>query len=156
DLDPAVITYIMEKENLSAAEVINILNKKSGVYGLSDNLSSDFRDLAEAAANGNKQAEVTLDAYALRVAKYIGAYTAEMRGVDAICFTAGAGENNSTVREKVCSYLSYLGTSFDSEKNKLRGEEFFLSKPEDKVQVMVIPTDEELSIARQTVEVLNK
>ena len=156
DLDPAVITYIMEKENLSAAEVINILNKKSGVYGLSDNLSSDFRDLAEAAASGNKQAEVTLDAYALRVAKYIGAYTAEMCGVDAICFTAGAGENNSTVRAKVCSYLSYLGTSFDSEKNKLRGEEIFLSKPEDKVQLMVIPTDEELSIARQTVEVLNK
>ena len=156
DLDPAVITYIMEKENLSAAEVVNILNKKSGVYGLSDYLSSDFRDLAEAAANGNEQAEVTLDAYALRVAKYIGAYTTEMQGVDAICFTAGAGENNSTVRQKVCEYLSYLGTSFDEEKNKIRGEEFFLSKPEDKVQLMVVPTDEELSIARQTEKVLNK
>ena len=156
DLDPAVITYIMEKENLSAAEVVNILNKRSGVYGLSDYLSSDFRDLAEAAANGNEQAEVTLDAYALRVAKYIGAYTTEMQGVDAICFTAGAGENNSTVRQKVCEYLSYLGTSFDEEKNKIRGEEFFLSKPEDKVQLMVVPTDEELSIARQTEKVLNK
>ena len=156
DLDPAVITYIMEKENLSAAEVVNILNKRSGVYGLSDYLSSDFRDLAEATANGNEQAEVTLDAYALRVAKYIGAYTTEMQGVDAICFTAGAGENNSTVRQKVCEYLSYLGTSFDEEKNKIRGEEFFLSKPEDKVQLMVVPTDEELSIARQTEKVLNK
>ena len=144
----------MQKENISAAEVMNILNKKSGVLGLSDNLSSDFRDLAEAAANGNKKAETALDAYALRVAKYIGAYTVEMGGVDAIVFTAGAGENNGTVREKISSYLGFLGTSFDSEKNKLRGEEFFLSKPDDKVALMVIPTDEEMSIARQTVELL--
>ncbi len=154
DIDPAAINYIMQKENISAAEVMNILNKKSGVLGLSDNLSSDFRDLAEAAANGNKKAETALDAYALRVAKYIGAYTVEMGGVDAIVFTAGAGENNSTVREKISSYLGILGTSFDSEKNKIRGEEFFLSKPEDKVALMVIPTDEEMSIARQTVAVL--
>ena len=157
DLDPAVITYIMQKENISAAEVMSILNKKSGILGLSDGLSSDFRDLAEAEANGNKQAGVALDAYALRVAKYIGAYTAEMNGVDAICFTAGAGENNATVREKIGKYLGYLGTSFDEKKNReLRGVEFFLSQPEDKVQVMVIPTDEELSIARQTVEILNR
>ena len=157
DLDPAVITYIMQKENISAAEVMSILNKKSGILGLSDGLSSDFRDLAEAEANGNKQAGVALDAYALRVAKYIGAYTAEMNGVDAICFTAGAGENNAAVREKIGKYLGYLGTSFDEKKNReLRGVEFFLSQPEDKVQVMVIPTDEELSIARQTVEILNR
>ena len=154
DLDPAVITYLMEKENMSAPEVLNVLNKKSGVYGLSDGLSSDFRDLAEAAASGNEQAAVTLDAYALRVAKYIGAYATEMQGVDAIVMTAGAGENNSTVREKICKYLGWLGTSFDPEMNKIRGEEFFLSKPEDKVQLMVVPTNEELAIARQTVGVV--
>ena len=154
DLDPAVITYLMEKENMSAPEVLNVLNKKSGVLGLSDGLSSDFRDLAEAAASGNEQAAVTLDAYALRVAKYIGAYATEMQGVDAIVMTAGAGENNSTVREKICKYLGWLGTSFDPEMNKIRGEEFFLSKPEDKVQLMVVPTNEELAIARQTVGVV--
>ncbi len=154
DLDPAVITYLMEKENMSAPEVLNVLNKKSGVLGLSDGISSDFRDLSEAAASGNEQAEVTLDAYALRVAKYIGAYATEMQGVDAIVMTAGAGENNSNVREKICSYLGWLGTSFDPEMNKIRGEEFFLSKPEDKVQLMVVPTNEELAIARQTVGVV--
>ncbi len=154
DLDPAVITYLMEKENMSAPEVLNVLNKKSGVLGLSDGISSDFRDISEAAASGNEQAEVTLDAYALRVAKYIGAYATEMQGVDAIVMTAGAGENNSTIREKICSYLGWLGTSFDPEMNKIRGEEFFLSKPEDKVQLMVVPTNEELAIARQTVGVV--
>lgn len=155
DVDPSVITFIMQKENLSAAEVLDILNKKSGVLGLSDGFSSDFRDLAEAAEKGNKEADTALDAYALRVAKYIGAYTAEMNGVDAIVFTAGAGENNSEVRKRVAAYLGYLGTSFDEEKNKLRGQEFFLSRPEDKVQLMVVPTDEELMIARETVEVLS-
>ena len=155
DLDPSVISFIMQKENKSASEVMDILNKKSGVLGLSDGFSSDFRDLAEAADNGNKAADTALEAYALRVAKYIGAYTVEMCGVDAIVFTAGAGENNGAVRERVCKYLGFLGTSFDKEKNKLRGEEFFLSKPGDKVQLMVVPTDEELSIARQTVEVLS-
>lgn len=156
DIDPSAITYIMQKENLSAAEVIGILNKESGILGLSDGLSSDFRDLAEASAKGDKKAETALDVYALRVAKYIGAYTVEMGGVDAIVFTAGAGENNCTVREKISSYLTFLGTSFDSEKNKLRGEEFFLSKPSDKVALMVVPTDEEISIANQTVRVLEK
>ncbi len=154
DIDPAVITYLMEKENMSAPEVLNILNKKSGILGLSDGISSDFRDISEAVASGNEQAEVTLDAYALRVAKYIGAYATEMQGVDAIVMTAGAGENNSTVREKICKYLGWLGTSFDPEMNKIRGEEFFLSKPEDKVQLMVVPTNEELAIARQTVGVV--
>ncbi len=154
DIDPAVITYLMEKENMSAPEVLNILNKKSGILGLSDGISSDFRDISEAVASGNEQAEVTLDAYALRVAKYIGAYATEMQGVDAIVMTAGAGENNSTVREKICKYLGWLGTSFDPEMNKIRGEELFLSKPEDKVQLMVVPTNEELAIARQTVGVV--
>ncbi len=156
DIDPAVITYIMRKENISADEVLNILNKKSGVLGLSDGFSQDFRDLAEAAEKGNEQADIALEAYGLRVAKYIGAYAAEMNGVDAIIFTAGAGENNSAVRAKVSQYLDYLGTSFDKEKNKERGREIILSKPEDKVKLMVVPTDEELSIARQTVEIIGK
>ncbi|MBQ7725346.1 MAG: acetate kinase [Lachnospiraceae bacterium] len=156
DLDPSIITFLMQKENLSAEEVLNILNKKSGVFGLSGGISSDFRDINDAANNGNELAETALQTYCLRVAKYIGAYTAEMNGVDAITFTAGIGENDSRVRELVCSYLGYLGTSFDSEKNKLKGQETFLSKPGDKVQILVVPTDEELAIARQTVEVLSK
>ena len=154
DLDPSVITFIMQKENKSAAEVLDILNKKSGMLGLSDGYSSDFRDLAAAAEEGNKEADQALDAFSLRVAKYIGAYTAEMNGVDAIVFTAGAGENNSEVRRRIASYLGFLGISFNEENNKLRGREFFLSRPEDKVQLLVVPTDEELMIARQTVEVL--
>ncbi len=156
DLDPAVITYLMEKENMSAPEVLNVLNKKSGILGLSGGLSSDFRDIAQAADSGNEVAATALEAYALRVAKYIGAYAAEMQGVDAIVMTAGAGENNIAIREKICSYLGWLGTSFDPEMNKIRGEEIFLSKPEDKVQLMVVPTNEELAIARQTVGVVNK
>ena len=155
DLDPSIIPFLMGKEGISAEEVLNILNKKSGVLGVSDGFSSDFRDLAEAADKGNKEADTALDVYALRVAKYIGAYAAEMNGVDAIVFTAGAGENNGEVRKRVAAYLDYLGTSFDESKNGLRGEEFFLSKSDDKVQLMVVPTDEELMIARQTVEVLN-
>ncbi len=155
DLDPSIITFLMSKEGLSADEVLNILNKKSGVLGVSDGFSSDFRDLAEAAEKGNKEADTALSVYALRVAKYIGAYAAEMNGVDAIVFTAGAGENNPEVRKRICGYLGFLGASFDEKKNELRGQEFFLSKPEDRVQLMVIPTDEELSIARQTVEVIN-
>lgn len=154
DIDPAVITYLMNKENLTADGVLDILNKKSGVLGLSDGFSQDFRDLAEAARNGNKQADTALEAYGLRVAKYIGAYAAEMNGVDAIVFTAGAGENNPVVRAKVCQYLDYLGTSFDREQNEIRGKEIFLSKPSDKVALMVVPTDEELSIARQTVKIV--
>lgn len=154
DIDPGVITYLMNKEHISAEEVLTILNKKSGVLGLSDGFSQDFRDLAEAASNGNTQADTALEAFGLRVAKYIGAYAAEMNGVDAIVLTAGAGENNPVVRSKVCQYLDYLGTSFDKEKNEIRGKEIFLSKPEDKVALMVVPTDEELSIARQTVKIV--
>lgn len=156
DIDASVITYLMRKENKTAEEVLNILNKKSGVLGVSDGFSSDFRDLAEAAEQGNKKADTALEVYALRVAKYIGGYVAEMNGVDAIVFTAGAGENNGDVRKRVAQYLGYLGTSFDEEQNKKRGEEFFLSKPGDKVALMVVPTDEELSIARQTIKIISE
>ena len=156
DIDPAILEFISGKENLSFAEMLTILNKKSGVLGLSDGVSSDFRDLGEAADSGNEQAIVALDTYAYRVAKYIGAYVAAMNGVDAITFTAGVGENNISARAQICSYLTYLGTEIDEKKNNVRGEEAVISKDGSKVPVLVIPTDEEMSIARQTVALVGK
>jgi acetate kinase len=156
DLDPAIITFLAEKEGISAEEVINICNKKSGVLGLSDGLSSDFRDLGAAVAEGNEAAKDALDAYAYRVAKYIGAYAAAMNGVDVIVFTAGVGENNAEARAMIGEYLGYLGTNIDPEKNKLRGEEIILSDAGAKVTTMVIPTNEELAIARETVRLVQK
>ena len=151
DIDPAIIEFISGKENLTISEVLNILNKKSGVLGLSDGVSSDFRDLGEAADSGNERAIAALDTYAYRVAKYIGAYAAAMNGVDAITFTAGVGENNISARAQICGYLTYLGTKIDLKKNETRGEEIVISEDGSKVSVLVIPTDEEMSIARQTV-----
>ena len=154
DLDPAIVTFIAEKEGISASEVIDICNKKSGVLGLSGGFSSDFRDLAEAAAEGNDMAKTALEAYAYRVGKYIGAYTAAMNGVDVICFTAGAGENNAEVRALIGQYIGFLGTNIDPEKNKVRGEEIILSDEGSKVVAMVVPTDEEMAIARETVRLV--
>lgn len=154
DLDPAIITFIAEKESISAQEVINICNKQSGVLGLSDGLSSDFRDLAMAAADGNKTAEAALETYAYRVGKYIGAYAAAMNGVDVIVFTAGAGENNAEVRALIGQYIGFLGTNIDPEKNKIRGEEVILSDEGSKVVTMIVPTNEELAIARETVRLV--
>ena len=151
DIDPAIVSFIADKEGITADEVVNILNKKSGVLGLSGGISSDFRDLGDAAESGNEMAKNTLEAYAYRVAKYIGAYMIAMGGVDVIVFTAGIGENNATVRALVGKYLTCLGTSVDPEKNKLRGEEVILSAENDKVVTMIVPTDEELAIARETV-----
>ncbi len=156
DIDPAIVGFIAEKEGISSDEVVTILNKKSGVYGLSDGISSDFRDLATAAESGNAKAKDTLDAYAYKVAKYIGSYIVAMGGVDVIAFTAGVGENNMQVREAIAKYLEFLGVSFDKEKNKIRGEELILSKPGDKVTLMVVPTNEELAIARETVRLTAK
>lgn len=150
DLDPAIITFLAEKEGISEKEVIDICNKKSGVLGLSDGLSSDFRDLAEAAEAGNKVAETALETYAYRVGKYIGAYAAAMNGVDAIVFTAGAGENNACVRALIGQYIGFLGTNIDPVKNKIRGEEIILSDEGSRVVTMVVPTNEELAIARET------
>ncbi len=150
DIDPAIMEFIAKKENMSIEEVVNVLNKQSGVAGLSK-VSSDFRDIKNAADEGNELAYTTLKVYAYRVAKYIGAYAAAMNGVDAISFTAGVGENNGSVREMVCGYLGYLGIAIDDEKNKLRGEEVELSTADSKVKVMVVPTNEELAIARETV-----
>ena len=154
DLDPAIITFLAEKEGISASDVIDICNKKSGVLGLSDGVSSDFRDLSDAAAKGNEAAETALQTYAYRVAKYIGAYTAAMNGVDAIVFTAGVGENDGAMRAKICEYLGYLGTKIDPEKNKIRGEEVIISEADSKVTILVVPTNEELAIARETVRLV--
>lgn len=154
DIDPAIVGFIAEKENMTAEEVISVCNKKSGVLGLSGGISSDSRDLEAAAAEGNQNAIDAIEAYNYRVAKYIGAYAAAMQGVDVIAFTAGIGENNQTLRTGVCNYLGWLGTSIDPEKNKIRGEEVILSKETDKVQVLIVPTNEELAIARETVRLV--
>lgn len=154
DIDPAILEFIAKKENLDIAGLMNVLNKKSGVFGLSDNLSSDFRDLTAGAANGNKPAQIALDVFCYRVAKYVGSYTAAMNGVDAIAFTAGIGENVCIVRSKVCEYLRYLGITVDEEANAKRGEEIMISTPDSKVKVLVVPTNEELAIARETVALI--
>ena len=151
DIDPAIMEFLAKKENLDIAGLMNVLNKKSGVYGLSNNLSSDFRDLSEAAADGNEIAELALDVFAYRVAKYVGSYTAAMNGVDNIVFTAGIGENSAIVRTMVCKYLGYLGIEIDEELNGKRGQEIIISTPESKVKVLVVPTNEALAIASETV-----
>ncbi len=153
DLDAAIIPFLAGRLGVSAQEVVDICNKKSGVLGLSG-LSSDFRDLAEAAAQGNEKAETALETYAYRVGKYIGAYTAAMNGVDVIVFTAGAGENNAEVRKLIGQYIGYLGTNIEEEKNKIRGEEIILSDEGARVVTMVVPTNEELAIARETVRLV--
>ena len=149
DIDPAIMEFIAKKENLDIAGVMNVLNKKSGVYGMSG-VSSDFRDVENAANDGNKKAEVALESFAYRVAKYVGAYAAAMSGVDAIAFTAGVGENDKITRKKVCEYLGFLGIEIDDEANSKRGQEIVISTPDSKVSVLVIPTNEELAIARET------
>ena len=154
DLDPAIISFIAEKEQLTIAEVNDILNKQSGVYGLSNGTSSDFRDLVEASDKGNEYATLALDTYAYRVGKYIGAYTAAMQGVDVIVFTAGLGENNIVVRNKIGKYIEYLGTNINQERNQIRGEEIILSDEDAKVVTMVVPTNEELAIARETLRLV--
>lgn len=154
DIDPAILEFIAKKENLDIAGLMNMLNKKSGVYGLSNNLSSDFRDLDAGAAEGNVPAKIALEVFAYRVAKYVGSYVAAMNGVDVIAFTAGIGENAGNVRADVIKYLGYLGIELDEEANAKRGEEIRISTPDSKVTVMVIPTNEELAIARETVALI--
>ena len=151
DMDPAIMEYLAKKEDLDIAGVMNVLNKKSGVFGLSKGLSSDFRDLTEAMENGNKYATAAVEVFCYSVAKYIGSYVAAMNGVDAIAFTAGIGENAYIVREKVCEYLGYLGLELNAEENKKRGEDLVISTADSKVKAAVIPTNEELAIARETV-----
>lgn len=151
DLDPAIIEYLCNKEEKSVHEILNVLNKESGVFGLSGGFSSDFRDLEKAYNEGEEKAIRTMNAFAYRVVKYIGAYAAAMNGVDAICFTAGIGENNPLIRRMITSYLGYLGITLDEEANGKRGEDTIISTADSKVKVLVIPTNEELAIARETV-----
>ena len=151
DIDPSIIEFIADKENLSIKEILDILNKKSGVQGMS-RVSSDFRDLEVAYYEGNELAINAVEVFSYKVAKYIGSYVAAMNGVDAIAFTAGIGENTNFVREKIVNYLGYLGITLDKETNdKTRGVEAYISTPDSKVKVCVIPTDEELAICRDTV-----
>ena len=150
DVDPGALEYLAKKENLDIVGILNVLNKKSGVHGLSG-ISSDFRDLNAGAEAGNKIAQIALDVFCYKVAKYVGSYVAAMNGVDAIVFTAGIGENDWYVRQEVCKYLGYLGIEIDAEANKSRGKEVELSIPGSKVKVLVVPTNEELAIARETV-----
>lgn len=157
DIDPAIIEFIAHKEDKSIDEVMALLNKKSGVLGLSDNLSSDFRDLEAGYHEGNARAVNTMETFAYRVAKYIGAYTAAMNGVDVICFTAGVGENSPFIRSMICNhYLGYLGVKLDEEANKKRGEDIAISTADSSTAVMVIPTNEELAIARETGRLVNR
>ena len=154
DIDPAIIEFLAHKENKSIDEIMSILNKKSGVLGLSNNLSSDFRDLEDGYHKGDTYATCAMKTFAYRVAKYIGAYTAAMNGVDVICFTAGVGENAALVRTMICEYLGYLGVTLDQEANGKRGEDIVISTPDSRTKVMVIPTNEELAIARETVRLV--
>lgn len=150
DIDPAILEFISKKEGLDMERLTDVLNKKSGVYGISG-ISSDFRDLSAAAESGDKRAGEAIEVFCYRVAKYVGSYAAAMNGADVIAFTAGIGENDCGIREKVCSYLGYLGVRIDPEANKKRGEEVRISTDDSAVTVLVVPTNEELAIARETV-----
>lgn len=155
DIDPAIMEYIAKKENLDISGIMNVLNKKSGVEGLSG-VSSDFRDLEAAYNEGNERAIYACEVFAYRVAKYIGSYVAAMNGVDAVAFTAGIGENTSFIREKILGYLGYLGITMDEKANQVHGEEKVISTLDSRVTVCVIPTNEELAICRETVELIKQ
>ena len=153
DLDPSVVTYIMKKENLTPDEMSDILNKKSGLLGLSG-ISADNRDIEEAEANGDERARFALATYAYIIAQYIGKYAVTMNGVDVITFTAGVGERGPETRQEVCSYLGFMGVDLDLEENKEKAVEKEISKKNSKVKVWVVPTDEELMIARETLALI--
>ncbi len=156
DIDPAIIEYVAGKEHKSIAEMITVLNKKSGVLGLSDNLSSDFRDIEQGYYSGDENAVRAMKTYCYRVLKYIGSYVAAMDGVDVICFTAGVGENGPLIRNLICSHLTFLGITLDQELNNKRGEDLVITTPDSRTKVCVIPTNEELAIARETVRLVQK
>ena len=155
DVDPGALTYLMLKHNLSAADLQKIINKESGMLGISG-ISSDMREIEAAVNNGDKRATLGLEMYQQRIIKYIGAYAAEMGGVDIIVFTGGVGENQCSLRTDVCAPLAFMGVEIDPEANKVRGEEKVISTPASKVKVVVIPTDEELMIARDTEAIVKK
>jgi len=155
DIDPSAVTYIMDKLHLQPQEMADFLNKKSGVLGITG-ISSDMRDIEEAAKNGNERAQLALRMYNYRIKKYIGSYAAAMGGVDVIVWTAGVGENQISTRMEACSGLEFLGVKMDAEANNCRGEEKLISAPDSKVQVWVVPTDEEIVIARDTMELVQQ
>ena len=155
DIDACVVQFICNKYNMSVDDCLTMLNKKSGVLGLSDGLSSDFRDLEAAAAEGNEACKLALQKFYYEVAKYVGAYAAALNGIDVLTFTAGVGENGITTRKAICDYLGFMGVKIDDEKNNVRGKETLISTPDSKVQVWVIPTNEELMIAQDTAELVN-
>ncbi len=153
DVDPGALTYLMKCEGLDADGLTNVINKKSGVFGISG-ISSDMRDIEDAIAAGNERAKLAMDMY--RILKYIGAYTAVLGGVDVIAFTAGVGENSPELREAICEKLAYMGITLDKEANRSRGKEVEISGKDSKVKVVVIPTDEELVIAQDTAMIVGK
>ncbi|MBQ8046722.1 MAG: acetate kinase [Prevotella sp.] len=153
DIDPSAVTYLMQKTNMQPQEMADFLNKKSGVLGITG-ISSDMREIESAAAEGNERARLALDMYNYRIKKYIGAYAAAMGGVDVIVWTAGVGENQIGTRLEACSGLEFLGVKMDAEANNCRGKEKLISAPDSKVQVWVVPTDEEIVIARDTMELV--
>ena len=155
DVDPGALTYLMKCEGLDADGLTNVINKKSGVFGISG-ISSDMRDIEDAIAAGNERAKLAMDMYEYRILKYIGAYTAVLGGVDVIAFTAGVGENSPELREAICEKLAYMGITLDKEANRSRGKEVEISGKDSKVKVVVIPTDEELVIAQDTAMVVGK
>ncbi|MDD4504324.1 MAG: acetate kinase, partial [Clostridiaceae bacterium] len=155
DIDPAIIKYLSDIENISVAQIDGMLNKKSGVLGISG-VSSDFRDIEEAADNGNERAKLALSVYVHKVKKYIGAYAAIMNGADAIIFTAGLGENSAHSRSEICKDMNFLGIELDEAKNNVRGKEADLSKEGSKVKILLVPTNEELMIARDTMKLVSK
>ncbi len=155
DIDPAIVIYLMEKEGLSTKEIYNILNKKSGLLGLSG-ISNDMRDIQKEKANGNERARIAVGVFVHRAKKYIGAYAAIMGGLDALVFTAGIGENDRLIRRDVCKGLEFLGVEFDDEaNNRVGAEEAIISKPSSRVKVLLVPTNEELMIARDTKEIVD-
>lgn len=155
DVDPGALVYLMKQEGLDVDGLSNLINKRSGVLGVSE-ISSDMRDIEDAVARGEEKAILALDMYEYRILKYIGAYTAVLGGVDVIVFTGGVGENQLSTREKICKQLAYMGVTFDAEANKARGKEVEISGKDSKVKVVVIPTDEEMMIARDTAEIVEK
>lgn len=155
DVDPGALVYMMERENLDAAGLGKLINKRSGVAGVTE-ISSDMRDIEAAVEAGNEKAKLALDMYEYRILKYIGAYTAVLGGVDIIVFTGGVGENQTGTRERICEKLAFMGVTFNAEANKTRGEEIEISGPDSTVHVVVIPTDEEMMIAEDTAAIVNK
>nr|WP_275580760.1 acetate kinase [Aquibacillus albus] len=155
NIDPALIPYIMDKTGKTANEVMNVLNKESGMLALSG-FSSDLRDIEEKANNGDERAELALEVFANRIHKYIGSYAARMHGIDAIIFTAGVGENSTTIRERVLKGLEFMGVYWDPSLNNIRGKETFINYPHSPVKVIVIPTNEEVMIARDTIRLTDK